>query len=56
MNDRWVVPLGPNFEEFDTLSGQAIAEVESPCGYGAVGAAWPGTCPGRSRSAFSQGR
>ena len=28
MDDRWVVPLRPDFEEFDTLPGQAIAEVE----------------------------
>ena len=28
MDDRWVVPLGPDFQEFDTLPGQAIADVE----------------------------
>ena len=28
MDDRGVVPLRADFEEFDTLPGQAIAEVE----------------------------
>jgi len=28
MDNRWVVPLRPDFKEFNTLPGQAIAEVE----------------------------
>jgi hypothetical protein len=28
MDDRWVVPLGPYFKEFNTLPGQAIADIE----------------------------